>query len=49
MEITLERDKKNYAICDNVKAFGFCQKQNICMFRHCVLPEIDESMMDIHA
>ncbi|XP_024889716.1 putative ATP-dependent RNA helicase TDRD12 [Temnothorax curvispinosus] len=45
--ITLERDKKDYALCDNVKSFGFCQDQNTCVFRHCILPEIDAPITNI--
>ncbi|XP_071581111.1 putative ATP-dependent RNA helicase TDRD12 [Temnothorax nylanderi] len=45
--ITLERDKQDCALCDNVKSFGFCQEQNICVFRHCILPEIDAPIANI--
>lgn len=45
--VTLEKDKKEYAICDNVKAFGFCHKKNSCIFRHYTLPEIDAPMTNI--
>ncbi|XP_071638869.1 putative ATP-dependent RNA helicase TDRD12 isoform X1 [Temnothorax longispinosus] len=45
--ITLEKDKKDYALCDNVKSFGFCQDQNTCVFRHCILPEIDAPITNI--
>ncbi|XP_032684935.1 putative ATP-dependent RNA helicase TDRD12 isoform X2 [Odontomachus brunneus] len=39
--ITLERDKKNYDICDNIKSLGLCPNENACVFRHCILPDID--------
>lgn len=45
--ITLERDKKDYHICDNVKSLGVCLDKNICVFRHCILPKIDTPMTDI--
>ncbi|XP_029663616.1 putative ATP-dependent RNA helicase TDRD12 isoform X3 [Formica exsecta] len=45
--ITLEKDKKEYAICDNVKSFGFCREKNVCVFRHYMLPKIDAPMTNI--
>ncbi|XP_067204330.1 putative ATP-dependent RNA helicase TDRD12 [Linepithema humile] len=45
--IALERDKKYYALCDNVKSFGFCQSKNVCEFRHCILPKIDAPITNI--
>ncbi|XP_018404160.1 PREDICTED: putative ATP-dependent RNA helicase TDRD12 [Cyphomyrmex costatus] len=45
--VELEKNKKVYALCDNVKSFGFCQTRNVCVFRHCVLPEIDTPMTNI--
>ncbi|XP_050453768.1 putative ATP-dependent RNA helicase TDRD12 isoform X2 [Cataglyphis hispanica] len=45
--ITLEKDKKGHAICDNVKSFGFCHEKNVCTFRHYVLPKIDAPITDI--
>lgn len=47
MAINLEKEKKEYVLCDNIKSFGSCQTQNICKFRHCVLPEIDAPMTNI--
>ncbi|XP_036148716.1 putative ATP-dependent RNA helicase TDRD12 isoform X2 [Monomorium pharaonis] len=44
---TLEREKKEYAICDNVKSFGFCEEDNVCDFRHCILPDIDAPLTNI--
>lgn len=44
--ITIEKDKKKYAICDNVKTFGFCQKKD-CEFRHYMVPEIDAPLTSI--
>ncbi|KAG5309689.1 VASA1 helicase, partial [Acromyrmex insinuator] len=45
--LELERNKKVYALCDNVKSFGFCRTRNVCVFRHCVLSEIDAPMTNI--
>ncbi|XP_018050182.1 PREDICTED: putative ATP-dependent RNA helicase TDRD12 isoform X2 [Atta colombica] len=45
--LELERNKKVYALCDNVKSFGFCQTRNVCVFRHCVLSEIDAPITNI--
>ncbi|XP_025265669.1 putative ATP-dependent RNA helicase TDRD12 isoform X2 [Camponotus floridanus] len=45
--VTLEKDKKEYAICDNVKSFGFCHEKNVCVFRHYMLPKIDAPMTNI--
>ncbi|XP_029178829.1 putative ATP-dependent RNA helicase TDRD12 isoform X2 [Nylanderia fulva] len=44
--ITIEKNKKKYAVCDNVKLLGFCQKRN-CEFRHYIVPEIDAPMTSI--
>ncbi|XP_025987860.2 putative ATP-dependent RNA helicase TDRD12 isoform X1 [Solenopsis invicta] len=44
---TLEREKKEYDICDNVKSFGFCEEKNSCEFRHCILSDIDAPMTQI--
>ncbi|XP_014469749.1 PREDICTED: putative ATP-dependent RNA helicase TDRD12 isoform X2 [Dinoponera quadriceps] len=45
--ITLERSKKNYDICDNVKSLGLCPDESVCVFRHCILPDVDAPMTDI--
>ncbi|KMQ93903.1 atp-dependent rna helicase tdrd12 isoform x1 [Lasius niger] len=45
--VTLEKDKKEYAICDNVKSFGFCYEKDVCVFRHYMLPKIDAPMTNI--
>ncbi|KAG5341799.1 VASA1 helicase, partial [Acromyrmex charruanus] len=45
--LELERNKKVYALCDNIKSFGFCRTRNVCVFRHCVLSEIDAPMTNI--
>ncbi|KAL0118063.1 hypothetical protein PUN28_009027 [Cardiocondyla obscurior] len=45
--ITLEMNKKDYVLCDNVKSFGFCQNQSNCVFRHCILREIDMPMTNV--
>ncbi|KAL6261063.1 hypothetical protein P5V15_008590 [Pogonomyrmex californicus] len=46
IKIMVERNKKEFALCDNIKSFGFCNEQNSCEFRHCVLPEIDVTKID---
>ncbi|KAG5319174.1 VASA1 helicase, partial [Pseudoatta argentina] len=45
--LELERNKKVYALCDNIKSFGFCRTRNVCVCRHCVLSEIDAPMTNI--
>ncbi|XP_008547169.2 putative ATP-dependent RNA helicase TDRD12 [Microplitis demolitor] len=45
--VNLERQKKNYPICDNIKAFGNCEKGNACTFRHCFIAEVDTPMTPV--
>ncbi|XP_017788533.1 PREDICTED: putative ATP-dependent RNA helicase TDRD12 [Habropoda laboriosa] len=43
----LDREKKDYPICDNIKSWGFCNKEASCAFRHRVISEIDVPVMNI--
>ncbi|KAK1137221.1 hypothetical protein K0M31_001743 [Melipona bicolor] len=43
----LEKKKKNYPICDNIKSWGFCNKQISCAFRHKIILEIDAPLTNI--
>ncbi|XP_012284583.1 putative ATP-dependent RNA helicase TDRD12 isoform X2 [Orussus abietinus] len=47
ISVTLDREKKHYPICDKVKALGYCPKKHSCIYRHCVLREVDMPMTDI--
>nr|XP_012143302.1 PREDICTED: putative ATP-dependent RNA helicase TDRD12 isoform X2 [Megachile rotundata] len=43
----LEKKKENYPICNNIKSWGFCDKQYSCIFRHRLVPEIDAPITNI--
>ncbi|XP_019700247.1 putative ATP-dependent RNA helicase TDRD12 isoform X2 [Harpegnathos saltator] len=45
--LTLERSKKNHDICDNVKSLGLCPDESVCVFRHCILSDVDAPMTNI--
>ncbi|XP_066594136.1 putative ATP-dependent RNA helicase TDRD12 [Prorops nasuta] len=45
--ITLDQEKREYQLCDNVKSLGFCPYNNTCNYRHCVLSEVDKPITDI--
>ncbi|KAK2576510.1 hypothetical protein KPH14_005833 [Odynerus spinipes] len=47
ISISLDKSKKQYPICDKVKSLGFCPNKNTCVFRHCVLPDIDAPITGI--
>ncbi|XP_043791864.1 putative ATP-dependent RNA helicase TDRD12 isoform X4 [Apis laboriosa] len=43
----LEKKKENYPICDNIKSWGFCNKQVSCAFRHKIISKIDIPLTNI--
>ncbi|OAD56630.1 Tudor domain-containing protein 12, partial [Eufriesea mexicana] len=43
----LEEKKENYPICDNIKSWGFCNKQTSCIFRHKILSKVDAPQTNI--
>lgn len=43
----LEKKKENYPICDNIKSWGFCNKQVSCAFRHKIISNIDIPLTNI--
>nr|XP_033337678.1 putative ATP-dependent RNA helicase TDRD12 isoform X3 [Megalopta genalis]XP_033337679.1 putative ATP-dependent RNA helicase TDRD12 isoform X3 [Megalopta genalis]XP_033337681.1 putative ATP-dependent RNA helicase TDRD12 isoform X3 [Megalopta genalis]XP_033337682.1 putative ATP-dependent RNA helicase TDRD12 isoform X3 [Megalopta genalis] len=44
---SLEKKKENYALCNNIKLWGFCYKDYSCMLRHTIIPEMDLPTIDI--
>lgn len=49
IRMTLERNKKGHPICNSVKALGRCPKNSKCLYRHCVLEDVDKPMTLISA
>ncbi|KAF7395116.1 hypothetical protein HZH66_008290 [Vespula vulgaris] len=47
ISMSLDKCKKEYPICDKVKSLGFCPNKSSCVFRHCILPDIDTPMTEI--
>ncbi|XP_043475288.1 putative ATP-dependent RNA helicase TDRD12 [Leptopilina heterotoma] len=45
--LSLDKEKRAYPICDNVKAMGFCQKNSNCSYRHCILSPEDDPNNDV--
>ncbi|CAK9822064.1 Putative ATP-dependent RNA helicase TDRD12 [Anthophora retusa] len=45
--VAIDKKKKDYPICDNVKSWGFCSKETSCAFRHRVSSEIDVPVTNI--
>lgn len=43
----LETKKSNHPICNNIKWWGRCMKQNFCEFRHKIIKCIDDPITDI--
>ncbi|XP_076234936.1 putative ATP-dependent RNA helicase TDRD12 [Calliopsis andreniformis] len=45
--ITLDKKKRNYPMCNNIKSWGFCPEQSLCALRHGIISEIDAPNMNI--
>lgn len=45
--MSLDKCKREYSLCDKVKSLGFCPNKSSCVFRHCILPDIDTPMTEI--
>ncbi|XP_017878258.1 putative ATP-dependent RNA helicase TDRD12 [Ceratina calcarata] len=43
----LETKKRNHPICNQIKYWGFCDKQSFCEFRHKIIKCIDDPITDI--
>jgi len=44
---TLEKEKRDCILCDDLLQFGFCPKLTTCKNRHILLKEIDEPVNNI--
>ncbi|XP_078042214.1 putative ATP-dependent RNA helicase TDRD12 [Augochlora pura] len=44
---SLEQKKENYALCNNIKLWGFCYNEHSCMLRHTIVPKMDLPTINI--
>ena len=47
IKATLDKEKENYPICNNIKMWGFCPEPTSCPFRHGIIPKIDAPKLNI--
>ena len=47
IKATLDKEKENHPICNNIKMWGFCPEPTSCPFRHGIIPKIDAPKLNI--